>query len=664
MGIGRGAALFTALALALSSEPVHADTPGPGEAVVLRSAGTGGVEASVAALILSGQEAGDLEVSLLPIPLPGPAGRSRVALVVDLEGPSLLEGHEEGPLLTELYAYALDGEGDVAGFLTEGFLLDPAAHHEVLLAGGVKFLSHLQLPPGTYSLRLLVLRRQTGRFNLQTRTLEVPAWGDTDPVLLPPFFSERSEGRILVEQAGPLGGDPDLSFPVLPLGDSRVPLAGAPSPGADSAILHLAGWRLAQPPVAEVRTAEGALMKSLQWRPRAVAASPGSGLDLFEAELPTGDLAPGSYVVRVGSTSTPFSVTRSPVASTGSADRAAAGRREFPPGTLATAYLDSLRLLARADRSTVGGALFELLQSAVSDGGGISPERLSGTLLAVASYLGASDAESLVPLIELHDGLYRAYHRQGDYLLATLSRQLVAHLLEAYARSSSSKDARRIVASALVSRGDYLLRVGSNPAAQGAFEEALTHDPAHEAALLGLATIREAYGDYERAASLLQRLVPAWPGNDEAKLRLAINLRRLGSANRAESLFRRMLEPQVEEWVGVLAHQELADFLVEDDRLLEATELLSAAVDRWPYVERFYIQQMLVLDLQHRPLAARKLLEDLTLQRKRDVDSPRLRYTSWPRATFERDRHFLERSAANRLEVLAEGLAFAPSGGR
>ena len=614
-GAGRGAALLTALALALNPEAARSDTLGPGEAVLLRSAGTGGIEASVAALILSGQEAGDLEVSLLPIALPGPEGRSRVALVVDLEGRSLLEGHEAGPLLTELYAYALDGEGNVAGFLTEGFVIDPGVHHEALLVGGVKFLGHLQLPPGTYSLRLLVLRRQTQRFSLQTRTLEVPAWGDTRPVLLPPFFSERSERRILVEQAGALGGDPELSFPVLPLGNSRVPLAGAPSPEAESAILHLAVWRLAQPPVAEIQTAERSVVKSFQWRPGGVAASPSGKLDLLEAELPIAELGPGDYVVRVGSTSTPFSVAGPAEADPGSAGPASGSSRAFPPGTLATAYLDSLRQLVRADRSAAEADLFELLRSAVTGDGGMDPERLSATLLAVALYLGASDAEGLVPLIELHDGLYRAYHRQGDYLLATHSRQVGARLLETYARRSGSEDARKIVASALVSRAGYLLQVGSNLAAQGVFEEALTHDPAHEAALLGLATIREAYGDYQRTASLLQRLVPAWPGNDEAKLRLAINFRRLGSAKRAESLFRRMLEPEVEEWVGVLAHQELADFLVEDDRLREAAELLSAAVDRWPYVERFYIQQMLVLDLQHRPLAARKLLEDLTLQR-------------------------------------------------
>jgi len=95
--------------------PASGGTAGPGAA---RAAiDLGGLDARSAALMLSAQDAGDLDVAALAVPLPmaDGGGRSRVTLVVDAGGASLLAAvpEEAAELITEVYAYAV---GAALGF--------------------------------------------------------------------------------------------------------------------------------------------------------------------------------------------------------------------------------------------------------------------------------------------------------------------------------------------------------------------------------------------------------------------------------------------------------------------------------------------------------------------------------------------------------------------
>ncbi|MCH9648737.1 MAG: hypothetical protein K0U98_10895 [Deltaproteobacteria bacterium] len=148
-----------------------------------------GLRAQVATLLVQGGRAGSLATealvaSMTPSPLqpapnhqgPGSVGEVRIGLLVEVSGSSLLAGLQEGADHQEVdfYAYALTPQGAVSGFLAQTLQLDLETYGERLYEGGLKLHGMLSLPPGTYSLRVLVLEPASGRFGLRTLPLVVP----------------------------------------------------------------------------------------------------------------------------------------------------------------------------------------------------------------------------------------------------------------------------------------------------------------------------------------------------------------------------------------------------------------------------------------------------------------------------------------------------------
>lgn len=528
----------------------------------LRATDLGGLETRSAALVLSGEEGGELEVSVLPFPLGRGPDRLRVALVIDVEDEDPPEPSPgDGPNLTEIYVYALDGAGAISDFLAQGFVLDAGERR------GVKFFGHLDLAPGRYSLRVLVERRSEERMGLRVLPFEVPPGDANQP---PELATEPAEPWVLVRQAASPeedGGD----FPVLVGG--MVPATRA-RPPADSAAADLA------------------------------------------PTVPNGD-------------------------------GAGARRRE-----LVESYAEALRHLAASDPGGARAALAALERSAFDNG---AQSVLATYLLGFASRLAAIDSESLVPLIQLHEKVYREHHRRRQYLYATHSRQMLIGLGAIYAGHSRSGESGGLIADAFASLGGYLQELGSALAAEAAYQEALKYDAEHEASLLGLATVHEAYGDHQQAADLLKRLLDKHPGNAEAKLRRAVCLERLGTAREAKALYREALEAP-DEWIRAVAYQELANLLVAEKRLQEAEALLLEAVEALPGVQRLYLQLAAVYDRMNRPAAARDALARLDPRSGRDADSPRLVFSRWPSHPIEATRRALAAAADSRLGTLSAAL--------
>jgi len=199
------------LALLAIAAPTFAD-----DLAVLRARDTGGLEARSAALVLSGQEGGELDVSVLALPLRQLAERTQVGLVIDVGGRDLLAGLDADTQLLEIYVYALGAGDQVADFLTQVLDLPLAEPPARLPDGGVKFFGQLELPLGEHSLRILVLQRQTGRLGLRVVPLEIVA----EPVQQPAVVAADPARWILVRQARE-AGEPD--FPLIVGGESVVP---------------------------------------------------------------------------------------------------------------------------------------------------------------------------------------------------------------------------------------------------------------------------------------------------------------------------------------------------------------------------------------------------------------------------------------------------------
>jgi len=815
-------------AVSSATEPPAAGRPPE----VLEASDVGGLEADSAALVLSGQEGGDLAASVLVVPWPGPnPDLTRLALVVDLDRASLLapgggrsgggegdgadgagptgteseerrEKPEDTRFVTEVHAYALGPENTLGAHFTQAFALDRARltgagadRAGAELAGaisGVKFFGALDVPPGGWSIRVLVRQRRNGRVALRAIPVTAPSFaaGASDrPLLLPPLVPEPPERWVLVRQGGAREASSPAPFPlvfeeevaetgasetgsaeegglsegspsqpqrvsrerwlvpstqpVVEAGGRAVYLAGRglPDPGS--------GWRVtarepgagpAEPateaspettpdttppdtappdaappdtappdtaqPGSDVRPGDAATAGALQVT-RRVGAS--LGLELLEARLDPAGLpagvreleiaAPGGAVasllavlippgmavaerppgVPAGALLWPDLLRRSSSASSPPSERLARATETVEIGDeelarFQVAYLDALGPLTTGDRSAALRAVGKVERSGLARG--TATDVLARGQLQVALDVSGGSIGRLLPLIQLHEDLYRRYRQQDQPALAAHTRRVAEALVELYVQRgegrASSRERRRLAAAALVSLAGEALEYRNSQEAMRLLARALEHEPDSSAALLILAVRYELMGEYSEAVSLLRRLQEHAPADRsvaaEGHLRLGVNLARVGSKRAAEQRLRECLTPDRPRWVRAVAYQELAVLLADQGRLEEAARWLEEALDRMPRQQRIAIQLAALYESLGRPTEARAVLG--RLERKirrgvgRDQDSPRLRYSQWPDEAIEASRQRLQRAAAAQMPALAEALKrFTARGG-
>jgi VWFA-related protein len=214
--------------------------------------------------VAAGQEGGPVGVAVLAAPFQGAAGRAYVPVLIEIDGASLLAASPGdaapagGVVPAEIYAYAFDAQGAVRDYFTERLGLDLAKVGPVVRRSGVKLFGHLDLPPGSYSLRVLVRNGLTGAAGLKVASVEVPVFAAATPVLLPPFFPEAPGRWLVVREAKTRQGD--APYPFLSKSRPYIPASKpALAPGRDAA-MALIGYHLGAGPLtaqAVVMTAEG-----------------------------------------------------------------------------------------------------------------------------------------------------------------------------------------------------------------------------------------------------------------------------------------------------------------------------------------------------------------------------------------------------------------------
>ncbi|HWM91762.1 MAG TPA: VWA domain-containing protein [Thermoanaerobaculia bacterium] len=206
--------------------------------------------------VLSGEEAGPMGVSVLAAPFrpsgSSEGGTSYVPVVIEVDGPSLLEGMQPGNspgspgspgLPAEIYVYAFDSAGAIPDFLTQTLGLDLAKVEPVLRQSGLKFFGHLDLPPGSYSLRVLVRNGTTGNYGLRVASLEVPDLAQALPVLLPPFFPETPGKWLMAREAVP-AGEKQAAYPFMQRDQPYIPASKPVLALGEPAAVSLVGYNL------------------------------------------------------------------------------------------------------------------------------------------------------------------------------------------------------------------------------------------------------------------------------------------------------------------------------------------------------------------------------------------------------------------------------------
>jgi VWFA-related protein len=272
--------------------------------------------------LLTGDEPGPVPMAVLAAPYPNPGSdMAWVPVLVEADGPALLAGNGPGDLLAEIYIYALDDHGAVRGYVAQALSLELAKVETGLRQGGLRFLGHLELPPGRFNLRVLTLNGRTGAYGLRAARVEVPETGSGQAVLLPPLFPEPPGRGVVVREAAADGQEVPFPF-----AHGAIAYLPAPRPmlrAGEEAPVALVGYHLPAGDL-QIRTAvltpDGREVATGGLRVLGREGGP-DGADRLRAAFRPSRLAPGDYLLRItihgisgdGSASTaPFSIENTP----------------------------------------------------------------------------------------------------------------------------------------------------------------------------------------------------------------------------------------------------------------------------------------------------------------------------------------------------------------
>jgi hypothetical protein len=175
--------------------------------------------------ILSGAAGGALEASVLAAPFHAEKGRGYVPVIIDVDGPKLLAQSSGDKLYLEIYAYAIAKDGGVADFLSQNMGLDLEKVRSKLEAGGLKFFGDLDVPAGSYQVRVLVRDSKTGRSSTRSIPVTVPEFGAGSPTLAMPLFPVATDGWLVVQEASGSAERKQRPFPFTVNGSSFLPAA-------------------------------------------------------------------------------------------------------------------------------------------------------------------------------------------------------------------------------------------------------------------------------------------------------------------------------------------------------------------------------------------------------------------------------------------------------
>jgi VWFA-related protein len=255
-----------------------------------------------AASDLMSKDSGEIASSVLAAPLGIANGRAYVPVVIEVDGATLLAGKQDPKLPVEIYIYALDQNGSIQDFLTQTVGFDLTKLDSSLRQTGLKFFGHVDLPPGTYSLRTLVRNGTTGATGLKVSELKVPAYATGEAALLPAMFQEPP-GRWVPVRENPKQGQAAPPYPFMLKDQPYIPSSRPVlTPGQDSRLVLVSynlkpgDWKAH----AQVMAADGKEMPGGAFK--VVDKEVGSGTAptrLLATFQPPAGLAPGSYSLRV-----------------------------------------------------------------------------------------------------------------------------------------------------------------------------------------------------------------------------------------------------------------------------------------------------------------------------------------------------------------------------
>lgn len=175
---------------------------------------------TLAEIVVNDLPIDDVAVSISATAMPGPDGKARVPVVVELPGKRLLAGLASPTATATLFLYAFDDKGRVYDHLEQRIALDVKNAGDAVRDAGIRYYGTLRVPAGHYALKALVRVEESGRIGFARNDIQVPAFDSA--VVLPPLLFAAPEKWLML--TGPARGD-DFPYPFA-AGDAKyVPLS-------------------------------------------------------------------------------------------------------------------------------------------------------------------------------------------------------------------------------------------------------------------------------------------------------------------------------------------------------------------------------------------------------------------------------------------------------
>jgi tetratricopeptide (TPR) repeat protein len=336
------------------------------------------------------------------------------------------------------------------------------------------------------------------------------------------------------------------------------------------------------------------------------------------------------------------------------------------PDRVGQLYRQALVLWASGQAEVACSQLMALETRVVLDSDLRTAKSLLKSEEKVIDRVAAGDLEVLVPIARLHFEAYRRYLNQGGpgrALVERHSRIMVHDLALLYRKQSGSEGATLVASHLLTTLGDLSEHGAQHETAAELYTQAAELDARNPVPALSLAVIYEKFEQYKSAVAWLRKSLAMDPTNPEVRLRLAINLGRVGAAAEARAMFEKLTAAPGDSWVTPLAYQELARLDEKREALAPAVEVLRAGVTRFPESVRLRIQLASVLDRQGKVREARRVIEEVSGLHGDGHEGARFRYNQTGTDSIAVSRSFFEENAASRMRVLADALARTAAAG-
>jgi VWFA-related protein len=246
----------------------------------------------------------EVAISVLAAPFRANEAQAYVPVIIEIDGRTLLGGHDGEKLGLELYTYVTDKEGKIRDFFSQMVNLDLKQNaRESLGRTGIKYYGHLDLAPGNYRVRVLVRNMETGRTGSESVALAIPTYSKAEPHLLPPLFMQEEQGWLMIrEREGEKEQTASVVYPFTVKGEPYVPTARPVLEAEKAVSLCLVGYNLGKGDLrveGTVLAQDGSALDGGRLALVERTATGISGLDKVLATFQPVGLRAGSYVLQV-----------------------------------------------------------------------------------------------------------------------------------------------------------------------------------------------------------------------------------------------------------------------------------------------------------------------------------------------------------------------------